>query len=365
MGERSIAPMGHVRMMAAVQPFISGAISKTVNMPENATVEDVEEIYQQGWKLGLKALAIYRDNCKVGQPLSVEQEGQGRPTAVEAAHAPRSEYRPGAPAAAEEAPDADGVVHRRRRRGLPDHRVLPGRRARRGVHQARQAGLDAGRCDGRVLHRGVGRPAVRHSAGVLRRQVHQPAVRAGRHDRRPGRADRHLGDGLPVPPDRAGLPAVRERGPSWASSPRRSARPRSPPATAAGRGRRWRSCGSGVEPTSGPVGAERSAVTAPAPVGGAAAPPSCWSWCSASPRTRRCASPAARRCARPVPATCARAAAPPAAAAERVRCPAAPSGAAGHRRARTRSWLSAARPPSPGRRTAGRPPSPSPSSRSA
>jgi ribonucleoside-diphosphate reductase alpha chain len=70
MGERSIAPMGHVRMMAAVQPFISGAISKTVNMPESATVEDVEKIYFEGWKLGLKALAIYRDNCKVGQPLS-------------------------------------------------------------------------------------------------------------------------------------------------------------------------------------------------------------------------------------------------------------------------------------------------------
>ena len=70
MGERSIAPMGHVRMMAAVQPFISGAISKTVNMPEQATVDDVAEIYLQGWKMGLKALAIYRDNCKVGQPLS-------------------------------------------------------------------------------------------------------------------------------------------------------------------------------------------------------------------------------------------------------------------------------------------------------
>jgi len=70
MGARSISPMGHVRMMAAVQPFISGAISKTVNMPETATVEEVEEIYYQGWKQGLKALAIYRDNCKVGQPLS-------------------------------------------------------------------------------------------------------------------------------------------------------------------------------------------------------------------------------------------------------------------------------------------------------
>jgi ribonucleoside-diphosphate reductase alpha chain len=70
MGERAIAPMGHVRMMAATQPFLSGAISKTINMPESATVEDVEHVYQQGWKLGLKAIAIYRDNCKVGQPLS-------------------------------------------------------------------------------------------------------------------------------------------------------------------------------------------------------------------------------------------------------------------------------------------------------
>ncbi len=70
MGARSIAPMGHVRMMAAVQPFLSGAISKTVNLPEDATVEEIEEVYLQGWKYGLKALAVYRDNCKVGQPLS-------------------------------------------------------------------------------------------------------------------------------------------------------------------------------------------------------------------------------------------------------------------------------------------------------
>src|ERR1700759_3370089 len=74
MGERAISPMGHVRMMAAVQPHLSGAISKTVNMPESATVEDIEKIYFEGWKLGLKALAIYRDNCKVGQPLSVSKK---------------------------------------------------------------------------------------------------------------------------------------------------------------------------------------------------------------------------------------------------------------------------------------------------
>lgn len=75
MGERAIAPMGHVRMMAAAQPFLSGAISKTVNMPETATVAEVEDIYFQSWKLGIKALAIYRDNCKVGQPLSAGSSG--------------------------------------------------------------------------------------------------------------------------------------------------------------------------------------------------------------------------------------------------------------------------------------------------
>lgn len=100
MGERSIAPMGHVRMMAAVQPFISGAISKTVNMPEQATVEDVEKIYFEGWKLGLKALAIYRDNCKVGQPLSVAKpnkataETQAPAAEVEKVVEKVVEYRP-------------------------------------------------------------------------------------------------------------------------------------------------------------------------------------------------------------------------------------------------------------------------------
>ncbi|MGW4484682.1 vitamin B12-dependent ribonucleotide reductase [Amycolatopsis sp. NPDC004368] len=88
-GERSIAPMGHVRMMAAVQPFLSGAISKTVNMPESATVEEVEEIYFQGWKLGLKALAIYRDNCKVGQPLSTVKKKEAEPEPEKVV-----EYRP-------------------------------------------------------------------------------------------------------------------------------------------------------------------------------------------------------------------------------------------------------------------------------
>jgi ribonucleoside-diphosphate reductase alpha chain len=97
MGERSIAPMGHVRMMGAIQPFISGAISKTVNMPESATVEEIEEIHYQGWKLGLKALAIYRDNCKVGQPLSAGKPNKAaeKPAAeVEKVVEKVVEYRP-------------------------------------------------------------------------------------------------------------------------------------------------------------------------------------------------------------------------------------------------------------------------------
>lgn len=75
-GERAISPMGHIKMMAAVQPFISGAISKTVNMPESATVQDIADIYTEGWRLGLKALAIYRDGSKVGQPLSAAKSSE-------------------------------------------------------------------------------------------------------------------------------------------------------------------------------------------------------------------------------------------------------------------------------------------------
>lgn len=74
MGDNSIHYLGHVKMMAAVQPFLSGAISKTVNMPESATVEDVEQLHIDAWKMGLKAVAIYRDNCKVGQPLSMAKK---------------------------------------------------------------------------------------------------------------------------------------------------------------------------------------------------------------------------------------------------------------------------------------------------
>ena len=107
MGARSIRPMGHVRMMAAAQPFLSGAISKTVNLPESATVEEIADVYLQGWKLGLKALAVYRDNCKVGQPLS---DGKSEKKAADA------------PAEAAEAAVVEKIVYRPTRKRLPKSR---------------------------------------------------------------------------------------------------------------------------------------------------------------------------------------------------------------------------------------------------
>jgi ribonucleoside-diphosphate reductase alpha chain len=104
-GERAIHYMGHVKMMGAVQPFISGAISKTVNLPEETTVDEVAELFSDAWKLGVKAIAIYRDNCKVAQPLSKKTE------------------------------KAEPPVPREDRRRLPDDRTEIGRKFRVGDYE--------------------------------------------------------------------------------------------------------------------------------------------------------------------------------------------------------------------------------------
>jgi len=111
-GTRSIAYMGHLRMMAAVQPFISGAISKTVNLPENASVEDIMEAYLQAWKLGLKAVAVYRDGCKKSQPLSA--------AGTKTANSSKDDPRPGAAAAHE--PEDMNAPPRANRHKLPEER---------------------------------------------------------------------------------------------------------------------------------------------------------------------------------------------------------------------------------------------------
>jgi ribonucleoside-diphosphate reductase alpha chain len=112
-GDRAIHYRGHVKMMGAIQPFISGAISKTVNLPETATIEDVSQLYVDAWRLGVKAVAIYRDNCKVAQPLSGKGDKSAQATI-------------GGPAGAFAAP---------KRRRLPDDRTEIGRKFRVGEYE--------------------------------------------------------------------------------------------------------------------------------------------------------------------------------------------------------------------------------------
>ena len=285
-------------MMAAVQPFLSGAISKTVNMPEAATVEEVEKIYLEGWKLGLKALAIYRDNCKVGPAAVGGQEGQagrgrGQPAQTVV------EYRPVRKRLPKKRPSQTVSFTVGGAEGYLTASSYPDDGLGEVFVKSRQAGLDAGRRDGRLLDGDLDRPAVRHAAGDVRLEVLEHAVRAGGHDRRPGHADRRQRDGLHVPPAGAGLPAVREaraelgiftaeeRAAQVGREP--TGRPRST-WTALALGRRARPAP--VKPAGGRAARRR-------PDGRAAPRPSCWSCTWARPRTRRCASPAARRCARP------------------------------------------------------------------
>ncbi len=236
MGARALKPMGHVRMMAACQPFLSGAISKTVNLPESATVEEIEEVFLQSWKLGLKATAIYRDNCKVGQPLSdgksdSSKKDQGMAAAApgrqRACHRARAQGRRGLQAAAPASPEVarlpHDVVHRRRRRGLHDLRRPRRRHARRGLPQARQAGLHPGRRDGRLLDRGLHRAPVRRPPRDLRLEVHQPLLRARWPHRRRRRPDGEVDHGLHLPPPGPGLPGLRDP-----PGPRRLLRRRAP-----------------------------------------------------------------------------------------------------------------------------------------
>ena len=115
-GERSIHYMGHVRMMGAVQPFLSGAISKTVNMPEAATAEEIETVYLEGWKLGLKAIAVYRDNSKRSQPLSTGKKTDGDTASTEETNEVIEALRKQLAKAQVEA----GLPHRRR---LPSERT--------------------------------------------------------------------------------------------------------------------------------------------------------------------------------------------------------------------------------------------------
>ena len=250
MGDNVIHYMGHVRMMAAAQPFISGAISKTINMPESSTVEDVEDMHLEAWKLGLKAVAIYRDNCKVAQPLSTTKKeadaavaaltaavtASGTPTEVVTQIVERIIREP----VRQKLPRTrQSRTFEFRRRGLQG--VRHGRRVRRrssgrDLPTGLEAGLDPRRDHGRLRDLDQPRPAVRRAAAGVRRGVHEHAVRAGGHDRRSRHPLRELADGLPVPSSRARVPQLRRAGRARHPLGRRTAA--ADPARRRGNGRR-------------------------------------------------------------------------------------------------------------------------------
>ncbi len=171
-GERAISHMGHIEMMAAAQPFLSGAISKTVNLPQTASTDDIADAYIQGHKHGLKALAIYRDGSKTAQALRTDADGRrrgggrgSRPGAGSPQDAARA--RVDHPQVLDRRPR--GLHHRRQVRGRLDRRDLP--------HRHRQGGLDPARDAERVRDRDLDRAPVRGPAGDLRAQVQLHALR--------------------------------------------------------------------------------------------------------------------------------------------------------------------------------------------
>ncbi len=217
MGDNVIHHMGHIKMMGAVQPFISGAISKTVNMPEEVTVEEVEALHLESWKLGLKAVAIYRDNCKVAQPLSQKKK---EPAAAD----------PGSELAAGEIVERviEKVVREPFRQKLPRNRSSrtfefrvadckgfvtvgeyeDGRPGEIFIRVSKQGSTLAGILD---VVRDLDQPrtAVRRPSPQLHRGLHRHALRAGGHDGRPRHPDRDEPARLPLPPAGAHVPLAR------------------------------------------------------------------------------------------------------------------------------------------------------------
>ena len=177
-GERAIHYMGHVKMMGATQPFISGAISKTVNLPEETTADEIAQLFIESWKLGVKAIAIYRDNCKVAQPLSGKTDkarrdfglGHGRGARPDGAAAPPA--RPGGPH--RDRPQ----VPRRRVRGLHPRRPLRRRIAGRHLLRRLEGRHDAAGPDELADDQRLAGPAVRRPARGVRLEVQPHALRA-------------------------------------------------------------------------------------------------------------------------------------------------------------------------------------------
>ena len=217
-GQRSIHYMGHIKMMGATQPFISGAISKTVNVPKEATVEEIMQAYIQSWKLGAKAISIYRDGSKRTQPLNTSKDKSGRRAG--AGRGRRADHAADPPQAARRTPGDHAQVRHRGPRGLHHGRPV----------RERPAGRDLpGDGEGRVDHLGFRRRVragdflrapVRRAAAGAGRQVQPRPLRAVGDDAQPGDPLREVDRRLHLPVARDEVPV--ERG----AVPRRRERPR-------------------------------------------------------------------------------------------------------------------------------------------
>ncbi len=231
-GVRSIHYMGHVRMMGAIQPFLSGAISKTVNMPEAATAEEIEQVYLEGWKQGLKAIAIYRDNSKRSQPLSTSKKSGSDAIDTETVAKLKKELEKAQAEAAlphrRRLPaERTAVTHQlrhRRSRGLHHGRPLSRRPARRDLPQDGEGGLDGLGSHGLVRNDRLRRAAVRRSAAGPRQQVRARPVRAVGLHRQPGDPDREVDRRLHLPVAGLAVPVDRREGDARADRPLRDRR---------------------------------------------------------------------------------------------------------------------------------------------
>jgi ribonucleoside-diphosphate reductase alpha chain len=226
-GNRFIAVEGHIRMMAAAQPFITGAISKTINLPNEATVEDIKNSYRLSWELGLKANALYRDGSKLSQPLNIKSDEdldsktdeedaeavesareevardavRGLSSALSTQHSAlksdnlepahtkiiekiveRIVERPLAPSPPRHAQRDHSQVRRRRPRRLHHRGPLRGRPARRSFHHHGQGRLHDRRPDGHDRHTRLGQPPVRRPSRVAGAKIRARAFRTQRHD---------------------------------------------------------------------------------------------------------------------------------------------------------------------------------------
>ena len=208
-GDRAIHYMGHVKMMGAVQPFISGAISKTVNLPEEITVDEISQLLIESWQLGVKAIAIYRDNCKVAQPLSGKAQ-RGRDDARSGLGC--RGRAPAAPAPARRPHRGRPQVQGRRVRGLHPRRPLRGRDARRHLRGHREGGHDARRPHELVHDLRLARPPVRRAARGVRLEVQPHALRAVGDDERRRHPRREVDRRLHLPLDGEEVPLHRPAG---------------------------------------------------------------------------------------------------------------------------------------------------------